>query len=72
MYKRQADWITFTSASTVHRFLEASGGEPPRGRVVSIGPVTTAALRENGIDVATEAVEHDIDGVVAAILADAG
>jgi uroporphyrinogen III methyltransferase/synthase len=69
---READWITFTSASTVHRFLEASGGEPPRGRVVSIGPVTTAALRENGIDVATEAAEHDIDGVVAAILADAG
>ena len=69
---READWITFTSASTVHRFLEASAGEPPRGRVVSIGPVTTAALRENGIDVATEAAEHDIDGVVAAILADAG
>ncbi|HVE68758.1 MAG TPA: uroporphyrinogen-III C-methyltransferase [Solirubrobacteraceae bacterium] len=67
-----ADWITFTSASTVRRFLEASGGAPPRGRVVSIGPVTTAALRETGIDVAAEAAEHDVDGVVAAILADRG
>jgi uroporphyrinogen III methyltransferase/synthase len=68
---RAADWITFTSASTVHRFLEASGGEPPRGRVVSIGPVTSAALRESGIEVSREAGEHDVDGVVAAILADA-
>jgi uroporphyrinogen III methyltransferase/synthase len=66
-----ADWITFTSASTVGFFLEASGGEEPRGRIVSIGPVTSEALREAGMEAAVEATEHDVDGVVAAILADA-
>jgi uroporphyrinogen III methyltransferase/synthase len=66
-----AYWIAFTSASTVQFFLEAAGGEPPRGRIVSIGPVTTAALRDRGLQPAIEAADHDVDGVVAAILADA-
>ncbi len=66
-----ADWIAFTSASTVRFFLEAAGGEMPRGRIVSIGPVTTAALRDRGLQPAVEAADHDVDGVVAAILSDA-
>ncbi|MDX6669932.1 MAG: uroporphyrinogen methyltransferase / synthase [Solirubrobacteraceae bacterium] len=65
-----ADWIAFTSASTVRYFLDAAGGQPPRGRIVSIGPVTSAALREHGLEPAVEAAEHDVDGLVAALLAD--
>jgi uroporphyrinogen III methyltransferase/synthase len=65
-----ADWIAFTSASTVRHFLDAAGGEAPRGRIVSIGPVTSAALRERGLEAAVEAAEHDVDGLVAALLAD--
>jgi uroporphyrinogen III methyltransferase / synthase len=73
-----ADYITFTSSSTVHYFLEASGaadeeraGLSPGTRIVSIGPVTSETLRECGLEPDTEAARHDIDGVVQALLADA-
>jgi uroporphyrinogen-III synthase len=38
--------------------------------VVSIGPVTTAALLAAGLQPHVEAESHDIDGVIEAILAD--
>ena len=50
---RAADYITFTSSSTVRFFLEAAGGSAelsPTTRIVSIGPVTTATLREHGLE----------------------
>ncbi len=65
-----ADYVTFTSSSTVRFFLGA--GARPRGRLVSIGPVTSATLREHGLEPHVEAERHDIDGVVEALLADAG
>jgi uroporphyrinogen III methyltransferase/synthase len=69
---RDAEVVTFTSSSTVRFFLAAMGGERPQGRIVSIGPVTSATLREHGLEPNVEAERHDINGVVAAILADAG
>ena len=66
-----ADYVTFTSASTVRFFLEATGGTPAVPRVVSIGPVTSAAARELGLEVHVEAERHDIEGLVDALLADA-
>jgi uroporphyrinogen III methyltransferase/synthase len=64
-----ADYVTFTSASSVHHVVTA--GATLRGpRLVSIGPVTIAALREHGFDADVEAVEHTPDGLVAALLAD--
>jgi uroporphyrinogen-III synthase len=42
-----------------------------RGRIVSIGPVTSEALRERGLEPHLEATRHDIGGLVEAILADA-
>jgi uroporphyrinogen III methyltransferase / synthase len=71
---RGADYITFTSASTVHFFLEAadhSAGLSPSTRIVSIGPITSAALREEGLEPHLEAARHDIEGVIEALLADA-
>jgi uroporphyrinogen III methyltransferase/synthase len=69
----EADYVTFTSSSTVRNLAEALGGRfPNRARVISIGPVTSAAAREAGISVDAEAERHDIDGLVAALLADAG
>ena len=69
-----ADAVTFTSSSTVRFLLEALGS--PRAaldgaRVVSIGPVTSATARELGLEVATEATRHDIDGLVDALIEDA-
>jgi uroporphyrinogen III methyltransferase/synthase len=66
-----ADYVTFTSSSTVKNLLEATGaGGLDRPRLLSIGPVTSATLREHGLEPAVEAAVHDIDGLVAALLAD--
>jgi uroporphyrinogen III methyltransferase/synthase len=43
----------------------------PGTRIVSIGPVTSTALREHGLEPHVEAIQHDIDGLVEALLADA-
>jgi uroporphyrinogen III methyltransferase / synthase len=64
-----ATHVTFTSSSTVRFFLEG-GGRVGDARVVSIGPVTTATLRERGIEPHVEAERHDIDGLVHAIVED--
>jgi uroporphyrinogen III methyltransferase/synthase len=69
---RGADYVTFTSSSTVRNFVEALGDSLPRdARVVAIGPVTSEAAREAGLEVAVEAERHDIEGLVAALLAEA-
>ncbi|HLB20606.1 MAG TPA: uroporphyrinogen-III C-methyltransferase [Solirubrobacteraceae bacterium] len=74
---READYITFTSASTVHNFLGAAaagtGGAVlcAQTRIVSIGPVTSQALREHGLTVHVQAAQHDIGGLLQALLADA-
>ena len=70
-----ADYITFTSASTVRNFFASVGGPEAwlargasRPRVVSIGPVTSDELRGQGMPPDIEAEDHDIDGLVAAII----
>ncbi len=82
---RAADYVTFTSSSTVRNLLDAlapdgATGEgaqgdggllSPHARVVSIGPLTSATLRERGVDVDVEAAQHDVDGLLQALLADA-
>jgi len=70
-----ADYVTFTSSSTVHFLLDAvgsPGGLPADGRLVSIGPVTSATAREHGLVVDVEAHRHDIEGLVDALVRDAG
>jgi uroporphyrinogen III methyltransferase/synthase len=68
----RADYVTFTSSSTVRFLLESLGGEVPNGpRLVSIGPVTSATMRERGLPVHVEAARHDVDGLVEALVADA-
>ena len=69
---RHATYVTFTSSSTVRFFHEAGGQVPAGARTVSIGPVTSATARELGVTVHVEAERHDIDGLVAALLDDAG
>jgi uroporphyrinogen III methyltransferase / synthase len=64
-----ADYALFTSASSA-RFLHAAAGTLAGPRTVSIGPVTSDAIRELGAVVDVEATDHTPDGVVAALLAD--
>jgi uroporphyrinogen III methyltransferase/synthase len=68
-----ADYVTFTSSSTVRFFLGTAGEHlSPATRLVSIGPVTSDALRAHGREPDIEAARHDIDGVLAALVEDAG
>jgi uroporphyrinogen III methyltransferase / synthase len=68
-----ADYVTFTSSSTVRNLTAALGDRMPAGaRIVSIGPVTSEAANEAGLEVHVEAERHDIDGLVEALLLDAG
>ncbi len=67
------DAILFTSGLTVLNFIEIVGRERAlalvgRSVVVSIGPVTTAALAKSGIRVAAEAQPHDRQGLLDATL----
>ena len=62
-----ADVITFTSSSTVTNFVDAYGADVAPEVVATIGPVTTATARSRGLEVAVEAAEHTVDGLVAAL-----
>jgi uroporphyrinogen III methyltransferase / synthase len=64
-----ADYVTFTAASTVRSFLAAAGA-PAGARLASIGPATSAALREHGAEPDLEADPHTPDGLVDALLRD--
>jgi uroporphyrinogen III methyltransferase / synthase len=67
-----ADYVTFTSASTVRNLTEALGDRfPGAARVVSIGPITSESARAAGLTVEVEAERHDVDGLIEALLADA-
>lgn len=68
-----ADYLTFTASSTVRHFMEQVP-EQARARltpkVISIGPITSRTARAFGLEVAREAGEHTIPGLVAELLAD--
>jgi uroporphyrinogen III methyltransferase/synthase len=65
-----ADYVTFTSASTVRHLLAAAGALPDT-KLASIGPATSAELRAHGREPDLEADPHTPDGLVDALLADA-
>ena len=69
-----ADYLTFTSSSTVRNLLALLDGDGRRRmsgmRVVSIGPVTSETARAAGLTVHAEAKEFTVDGLVAALLED--
>jgi uroporphyrinogen III methyltransferase/synthase len=68
---QSADYVTFTSSSTVSNLTEALGDRfPSDARIVSIGPVTSEAARAAGLEVHLEAKRHDVEGLVAALIAD--
>ncbi len=68
-----ADWITFTSSSTVENFnarfnLPELVAKYPALKTVSIGPETSKTIRALGLEPTVEARVHTIDGVVQALL----
>jgi uroporphyrinogen III methyltransferase/synthase len=68
-----ADWITFTSASTVEHFhtrfdLPALLKKFPQTRFASIGPETSKALATLGIKPTLQAREHTVEGLTDALI----
>jgi uroporphyrinogen III methyltransferase/synthase len=68
-----ADWITFTSSSTVENFNARFGlaslvAKFPGIKLASIGPETTKALATLDLKPAVEAKPHTIDGMVKALV----
>ncbi|MES1180898.1 MAG: uroporphyrinogen-III synthase, partial [Verrucomicrobiota bacterium] len=68
-----ADWVTFTSGSTVEHFharfdLPKLMKKFPQLKLASIGPETTKAIRALKLAPAIEAKEHTGDGLIAALL----
>ena len=70
--KRRPHVVTFTSSSTVKNFAALLGSKQLRAldgvRMSSIGPVTTATLREFKLPIDISAKEFTIPGLVAAIV----
>lgn len=65
----RADWITFTSGSTVKNWLALAGRDSLAGvRVASIGPATSEVARKHGIDITVQADPHTAPGLVEAIV----
>ena len=60
--------VTFTSSSTVTRFLEVAGRDRVPPLVACIGPVTAATARDAGLTVDVEATDHTVPGLVAALV----
>ncbi|MSU59829.1 MAG: uroporphyrinogen-III C-methyltransferase [Pedosphaera sp.] len=70
-----ADWITFTSASTVEHFhgrfnLQTLLKKFPKTKLASIGPETSKAIASLGLKPELEAKEHTTDGLLAALFKD--
>lgn len=68
LLERGADWITFTSGSTVENFNARFGLADllrrfPQTRLGSIGPETTKALTALSLSPAVEASPHTIEGL---------
>lgn len=68
-----ADWITFTSGSTVEHFharfdLPALLKQFPHARLASIGPETSKAIEALGLSPDIEAKLHTIEGLTEALL----
>jgi uroporphyrinogen III methyltransferase / synthase len=65
-----ADYLLFTSASSVRHFA-AAGGALEGPRLLSIGPATSEELRAHGAEPDLEADPHTPDGLIDALLRDA-
>ncbi|MBN1687992.1 MAG: uroporphyrinogen-III synthase [Candidatus Omnitrophica bacterium] len=70
--ERKIDYITLTSASTVSGFFDLLPGRFKKkvpSRFVTIGPVTSEALRRYGHEPYREAKTHTVNGLIKALTA---
>jgi uroporphyrinogen III methyltransferase/synthase len=68
-----ADWVTFTSSSTVEHFharfdLPKLLKQFPQLKTASIGPETTKAIQALGLQPMLEAKTHTTEGLITSLL----
>ena len=68
-----ADWVTFTSSSTVEHFharfdLPKLLKQFPQLKIASIGPETSKTIASLGLKPTVEAKTHTTDGLIATLL----
>jgi uroporphyrinogen III methyltransferase/synthase len=73
LLEQGADWVTFTSGSTVEHFharfnLPELAKKFPQLKLASIGPETSKAIRALGLTPTLEAREHTTDGLLAELV----
>ncbi len=64
-------WVTFTSPSTVENFLKMVPIDmlvDSSIKIASIGPVTSAAIKQAGLSVAVQAREYTVNGLIDALV----
>ncbi len=72
LLEKPADFVAFTSSSTVENFVRALGAKDlkrlsGRSRFASIGPVTSRTMKKKGLRVACQAKIFNTDGLVEAV-----
>jgi uroporphyrinogen III methyltransferase/synthase len=71
--EKHVHWITFTSSSTARNFVTLLGSDYAARlrdvKIASIGPITTATLRELQIPVTVQAQQFNLPGLIDAIVA---
>jgi uroporphyrinogen III methyltransferase/synthase len=67
----EVHWVTFTSSSTAKNFVALLGPDYREKlsnvRIASIGPITTQALRDLGLEPSVQAEQFNIDGLMDAL-----
>jgi uroporphyrinogen III methyltransferase/synthase len=75
MLAQGVDVVTFASSSTVRNLLELLGGDKEALAgcfIACIGPATAATARELGLPVGLVASEHNVEGLVDALVSHFG
>lgn len=66
--KQGIDWVTFTSSAIARSSIELMGHHLDGLKSVSISPITSEIMRGLGVEPTIEAKQHDLDGLIHAIL----
>ena len=63
------DWVTFASPSAATNLVKLAGSDAlMHSKIASIGPVTSEAVRDFGLQVEAEALVHTVEGLVQAMV----
>ena len=63
----EVDYVTYASAGAVRAFVQAVGDTARRAPAACIGPITAAAARDSGLDVAVQCEDSTVPDLVAAV-----